>query len=726
MNNTDVVNSNSSKRALIIAVSDYDTSSGLKSIGFCKNDGNKMYEILKKNGYDIPDNRKLIGHVDSQKLREIIYDFFTNEYNKPDDTLVFYYSGHGIPDKFGTTFLSPSNIDSEHPFKKGFSFDSLTNCMLACNSLRIVTILDSCFSGSLKLSKGLDSKGGEEATTIIANKSILKQSEKLNQGVGRCLLAASQGYEEAYDTQEKDHSIFTYYLLEGLGGHKNAVDDQGNVTYATLGKFVTREIGNLPPEKRPRQTPVRKGEVTGGDIILASYPDKRKTKETDIFTLHGKADYYYRLGKYQEALECYDSILKIQPNDEYILLHKGNILVQLNKDKKALECFDKVISRNPNTLEPWLYKAQINIKNKNYEAVLSCLDQASNINPHDQRVLNEYKKVKSMMRSLKEKEKQTDIIIFEEKEDKQRQKTDISFVDTLIDKQNQSESVQNRIESDIIIKEEKDKSKEQNNITSKSSDNKPSQDILPTFSKITSDTKTDTTSSGKSENNSLFQDSSHITTKKNAGITKDLERFIQKDISLESDNKENNYFSLDGNGNSKSGRINIKFIIIPVIVVAVIGLILSINFFSAPEPNIENTKTVEPPPTKTIQETERSANDLVETGFALHRQGDDQGAIEYYDKALTIDPNYADALINKGVALHRQGDDQGAIEYFQRALAIDPNYADALYGMGIALHAQGDYQGAIEYYDKALTIDPNYAQAENNKNRALEKLPNKR
>ena len=101
---------------------------------------------------------------------------------------------------------------------------------MECNSLRVVAMLDSCYSGSLMISKGLglDSKSGEEAAARTANSIVEKESEKLNEGFGRCLLAASQGYEEASGRQEKDHSIFTYYLLEGLRGNKNSVDEEGN------------------------------------------------------------------------------------------------------------------------------------------------------------------------------------------------------------------------------------------------------------------------------------------------------------------------------------------------------------------------------------------------------------------------------------------------------------------------------------------------------------------
>jgi tetratricopeptide (TPR) repeat protein len=390
------------KKALVIAVSDYDDLSGLKSIEFCKNDGQEMYNVLKENGYDIPDNRKLIGHVDSLQLKKIVYNFFTDESNQPDDTIVFYYSGHGVPDRFGKTFLAPSDMDSEHPFMTGFSFEDLTDAMLACNSLRVVTILDSCFSGSLKIGKGLgaglDSKSSEEAAARIDNSIVEEKADKLKQGVGRCLLASSQGYEEAYDRKEKDHSVFTYYLLEGLKGHKNAVDDEGNVTYDALGKFIAREMGSLPLEKRPKQTPVRKGEVSGGEIILTSYPDLKKKKEPDFYSLFGRAEHYYRLRRYKEALESYDSIIRNEPENEYALLRKGLISLQVNDYTTVSECFEKIIKLNPNNSDAWYYKAKLNIKEKNYEGAIECLDKASDINPDDEKIWKTYRKVKSLMR----------------------------------------------------------------------------------------------------------------------------------------------------------------------------------------------------------------------------------------------------------------------------------------------------------------------------------------
>ena len=50
-------------------------------------------------------------------------------------------------------------------------------------------------------------------------------------------LSASQAPQEAYGLKEQNHSIFTYYLLEGLRGTEKSVDIDGNVTPYSLGSL---------------------------------------------------------------------------------------------------------------------------------------------------------------------------------------------------------------------------------------------------------------------------------------------------------------------------------------------------------------------------------------------------------------------------------------------------------------------------------------------------------
>jgi len=98
--------------------------------------------------------------------------------------------------------------------------------------------------------------------------------------------------------------------------------------------------------------------------------------------------------------------------------------------------------------------------------------------------------------------------------------------------------------------------------------------------------------------------------------------------------------------------------------------------------------------------------------------------LEFYDKALAIDPNDMSALVNKGLALYNLGSNTEAIKLYDKALAIDPDNIVVLNNKGISLASLGNYTGAIELYDIVLAIDPNDMSALINKGFALENLGN--
>jgi tetratricopeptide (TPR) repeat protein len=67
-----------------------------------------------------------------------------------------------------------------------------------------------------------------------------------------------------------------------------------------------------------------------------------------------------------------------------------------------------------------------------------------------------------------------------------------------------------------------------------------------------------------------------------------------------------------------------------------------------------------------------------------------------------------------GNALFRLGEVQEAIEHWEQALRIKPDYADAHYNLGIALEQTGKIQEAIQHYEQALRIQPDFVQAQSN------------
>ncbi len=64
----------------------------------------------------------------------------------------------------------------------------------------------------------------------------------------------------------------------------------------------------------------------------------------------------------------------------------------------------------------------------------------------------------------------------------------------------------------------------------------------------------------------------------------------------------------------------------------------------------------------------------------------------------------------QGAANEALGQFDAAIDSYNKALAIKPDYAEAYNNMGIALQEQGKLEEAIEAYNKALAIKPDYAE----------------
>ena len=139
---------------------------------------------------------------------------------------------------------------------------------------------------------------------------------------------------------------------------------------------------------------------------------------------------------------------------------------------------------------------------------------------------------------------------------------------------------------------------------------------------------------------------------------------------------------------------------------------------------------------------------LYNLGLALAGRGQYDEAIDHYQKALKIRPNFVQAENNLGAVEGQRGRFDEAIIHLQRALKnapdsaeahnnlgnvlvgcgrveeaiaqyrtaikIKPDYAEAYCNLGLALAGCGQADEAIACYRKALEIEPDYAEAHNN------------
>jgi tetratricopeptide (TPR) repeat protein len=93
-------------------------------------------------------------------------------------------------------------------------------------------------------------------------------------------------------------------------------------------------------------------------------------------------------------------------------------------------------------------------------------------------------------------------------------------------------------------------------------------------------------------------------------------------------------------------------------------------------------------------------------GASLSNKGHLDAAIEWYDKALAINRRDYHAMRQRGVCLSKKGDLDAAIEWYDKALAVNPKDSNAMRNRGVSLSKKGEFDAAIEWFDKALTINP--------------------
>jgi tetratricopeptide (TPR) repeat protein len=101
-------------------------------------------------------------------------------------------------------------------------------------------------------------------------------------------------------------------------------------------------------------------------------------------------------------------------------------------------------------------------------------------------------------------------------------------------------------------------------------------------------------------------------------------------------------------------------------------------------------------------------------GVTLFQEGKISEAIEQYEQALRLFPNYPKARVNLGIALEQTGRAPEAIEQYEEALRLDPDYVKARRHQGVALEQTVRVEEAIDRYEKALRLKLEDAVAHNN------------
>jgi tetratricopeptide (TPR) repeat protein len=115
-------------------------------------------------------------------------------------------------------------------------------------------------------------------------------------------------------------------------------------------------------------------------------------------------------------------------------------------------------------------------------------------------------------------------------------------------------------------------------------------------------------------------------------------------------------------------------------------------------------------------------------GMSLVNSGDEKidsiplgyiKGMNYYDKAIKINPNSTIAWNQKGLALAELGNYSGSISCFKKMIMINSSQAVAYNNMGASFDNMDNHTQALICYDKAIKLDPLLAEAWYNRAKTL-------
>lgn len=209
--------------AVIISNENY---SEVEDVPYALNDGATMAKYCQAT-LGIPEkNIRLVQNATlNQMKRQLHWLKQISEAYGSDAKVLFYYSGHGMPDETSkNAYLLP--VDGYHSdMTTNLCVNDLYTALSSLKVSQVTVFMDACFSGSQR---------GDNM--LVAARGV-KIKAKSDRPKGKMIvMSAAQSNETAYPYEEKNHGMFTYFLLKKLK------ESGSSVSLGELGDYIVDQV----------------------------------------------------------------------------------------------------------------------------------------------------------------------------------------------------------------------------------------------------------------------------------------------------------------------------------------------------------------------------------------------------------------------------------------------------------------------------------------------------
>ncbi len=457
-------------------------------------------------------------------------------------------------------------------------------------------------------------------------------------------------------------------------------------------------------------------------------------KSSEVLSLKGRV--LSMQGNLEAALECIDKAIKINPKNPGPYHEKGAIYMNRSNPQKALEYFEKAIEVDPKFIGGWLSKGLILSFEKKFEGALKCFDEVIKINPN----MNEARRFKAMvLKELGRDSEAVDTLDILTGKDPENVEAWINKGMELLMIKHDSEALE-CFDSAIKLDSNSNKAWGLKGVALRGL--KRISEALECFDKAIALDRKDFTALGEkaqtlvslrrtdealsicNEALKTSPDSHQLLFLKGhlLGFKKDFKQaieYLDKALKINPDFKPA----------QEAKEIALKMIKIHLPEEEVKKLLLSNPTDAAGFYNKAYALNLVGDYEKAIEMFDEALKLKPDFLQALHNKGSLLGQLKKFDEALEcmnealkIAPNDFRLLSNKAATLMNLKRNEEAMESIEKVLKLEPRYEDGWVNKGGILTNLNKLQEALECFDKAIKLNPNSDKAWYNKSVALRQL----